>query len=126
MKRNEIIGLATVLGIFAVTFVVYGIPVATAFPLTTTITGWNIPSANTLSIGLIPLLLPLATMGIFAGIPLALEQRGSFVVTMAFAGLLIGSILGMLSLNGSNPGLITFALPVTIGIFLVLHLWKGE
>lgn len=97
----------------------------TAYAATTTIIGWNFPNGTTFNNGMFGLILPLAGVGLFAGIPIALDYRGDFIVTMTLIGLLVGSLLGMLSMNANNPTLIPFGLVVEAGVFFGLWMWKG-
>ena len=93
---------------------------------TTTITGWNVPNGTTFQHGLVVLILPLATMGLFAGLPLIVDQRGSIVVLMALIGLTLGGIIGMMSLSAVATTDISFGFVVVSGLYLFLWLWKGQ
>lgn len=92
---------------------------------TTTVTGWNVPSGTTFQHGLVALVLPMATMSLFASLPMIVDQRGPIVVTMALIGLTLGSIIGMMSLTATGATDISFGFVVVSGLFLVLWLWKG-
>jgi hypothetical protein len=126
MKRSVLASIAT-LGLMTLAFLLYLMPwVPQAFATTTiTITGWNVPSGTTFGHGLVVLLLPMATMALFAGLPLMVEQRGPIVVTMALIGLTIGSVIGMMSLTATGPTDISFGFVVVSGLSLILWLWKG-
>jgi hypothetical protein len=126
MNRSTLASLST-LGLMALAFVLYFIPrLPEAFATTTiTITGWNVPSGTTFQHGLIVLILPMATMALFAGLPLMVEQRGPIVVTMGLIGLTIGSVIGMMSLTATGPTDISFGFVVVSSLFLILWLWKG-
>lgn len=103
-----------------------GLQEAVATTTTITITGWNVPSGTTFGNGLVALILPLVTMGAFAGLPLVLEQRGGIIVTMAFIGYIIGAAAGMLSFpTTSGPTLIPFANIIIAVVLLIVWLWKS-
>ena len=127
---KSFLGWVGTLGLIALAFVLYALPQLpeTAYAATTTIIGWNFPNAATFGNGLMALILPIAGVGLFAGIPIALGTRGDFVVTMTLIGLTIGSVLGTLTTTLTGPsssGLIPFGLIVESGLFLVLWMWKG-
>ena len=97
--------------------------------LVTTIIGWNVPSSANFMNGIIALIIPLAGVGLFAGIPTAFGMRGDLVVTMALIGMTVGSVLGTLTLTlsgGGSTGSIPFALVMLSGTMLVLWLWRGQ
>lgn len=91
---------------------------------TTTIIGWNVPSGTTFSNGVLFLLMPLATMGLFAGFPMLFEQRGDIIVTLSLVGFAVGSVAGLLSLTASNTTAYPFAIPVIAVFLLIMWLWK--
>lgn len=91
---------------------------------TTTIIGWNVPSGPTFSNGLLFLVMPLATMGLFAGLPMLFEQKGDIIVTLALIGFAIGTIAGLLSLTSSNTTAYPFAVAVISVFLLIVWLWK--
>lgn len=93
---------------------------------TTTLTGWNVPNGTTFGHGLVVLILPLATMGLFAGLPLMVDQRGPIVVLMALIGLTLGGIIGMMSLSSVAATDVSFGFVVVSGLYLFLWLWKGQ
>lgn len=134
MKRNTIIGYIGVGLMFAVGFFLYAAPsIPFAFASTTStaftssgiiITGYAVPNAITLGYGLIPFILPIVVMGLFATLAGLMQLEGetnSFVIKF---GLLVGCLLGMLSLTSTSPTLIPIALPIDAGLFLLTYVWK--
>ena len=95
---------------------------------TTTVIGWNVPNGTTFNNGLEILLFPLIVMGLFVALPIALNRKGDFVVTMALLGMLVGSIFGTLTitLTGTgSTGVIPFGVIVASAILFVVWMWKG-
>lgn len=125
--RNQAIGYIGTAGLLAMAFVFYfipSVPEAAALTVTQTVTGYAIPNANGLNYGLVPFLLPIIMMGLFAAISKGVGIEGetnSFVIKF---GLFIGCLLGMLSLTSSAPTLVPLGFPVVAGVFLITYIWK--
>jgi hypothetical protein len=96
----------------------------TTITTTQTITGWNVPSATTFNHGIIFLMMPLLTMGLFAGFPMLFDQKGDIIVTTALVGFTIGAVAGMLSLSSVAATDIPFAIVIISAFLLVVWVWK--
>ncbi|MDE1824341.1 MAG: hypothetical protein KGH74_03510 [Candidatus Micrarchaeota archaeon] len=110
--------------IIALAFVLWFFSPPVLAVVTTTITGWNFPNATTFNNGLGALIFPMVGMGIFVSIPVLLDRKGDFVVTMALLGMVIGSVFGMLTLAGSS-GTVPFGILVTNALLFFIWVWKG-
>ena len=121
---RRLLGYAGAAAIMGCGLLIYSHPVF-AVTQTQTVIGYAIPNANGLSAGLIPFILPILVTGLFVGLTKFIGLDGSmnsFVIKM---GLLIGSLLGMLSLTTANATLIPFAFPFIAAVYLITYLWKG-
>jgi hypothetical protein len=131
MKPQTFSALAVLVLIFAgISFVL--VPTArVAYASTTTlgmiysITGWLVPDAAHFNAGIPVLIFCLLGMAFVAmmGRIVGLERN---TPTLALLGLLIGSMIGLLSLGNSTSGNFTpFAVPIMAGADLALYVWMG-
>ena len=93
--------------------------------LVTTVVGWNAPNGTNFNNGLPAMLLIVAMIAVFSAIPLAFNYRGDTVITLALLGAVVGSALGMLTWNASNPTVVPFGMLVVSAICFALWLWHG-
>ena len=93
--------------------------------VTSTVTGWLFPDGTHWNNGIGALIFPIMGVGLFAGMGRVLDLEGSFSVTLILAGLTVGGLLSMLSLNASSTNVIPFALVIVPGIDLLIWIWKG-
>jgi hypothetical protein len=103
------------------------IPVVSASPLalsTSTVTGFAIPNAAGLNNGIFSLLIPVVIAGLLLSLMAMIGVEGelnSFIIKL---GLMVGGLLGMLSVSSAPATIIPFAIPVVCAIFLVTYMWK--
>jgi hypothetical protein len=96
-----------------------------AYATTYSITGWLVPDAAHFNAGIPVLIFCLLGMAFVAmlGRIVGLNRN---TPTLALLGLLIGSMIGLLSLGNSTAGNFTpFALPIMAGADLALYVWMG-
>ena len=118
---------------FALGFVLYAPSIPEAFAsstisggvtVTSSIIGYAIPNAAGLSAALIPFLLPIVTCGLLIGLTGALKLEGDMQSFVMKLGLLIGCLLGMLSLTFTPADLVPFAFPFIAAVYFITYLWK--
>lgn len=115
------------LGALAFAFIVFSSSLpAYALSTTTAITGWLFPDAAHWNNGFGALLFPIVGVGLFAGMGRIVGLTGDFSVTLILAGLTVGGLLAMLSLNASTNNVLPFALVLVPGVDLVIWMWKGN
>lgn len=137
MRKNSFLGSLATVGILGAGFVLYLIPtLPEAFAGTTTSTfatfttstqsiiGYAIPNAAGLSAALIPFLLPIIVCGLLIGLTGALKLEGDMQSFVMKLGLLIGCLLGMLSLTFTPADLVPFAFPFIAAVYFITYLWK--
>jgi hypothetical protein len=126
MKSRTIVGYLGTIGLLALGFIVYLIPrLPEAYALTTvTITGYAIPNSAGLGYGTIILLIPIIVMGLLVGLTKQIGLEGEVQSFIMKLGLLIGCVLGMLSLNATSPTLIPFAFPIVSAVYFITYVWK--
>ena len=93
--------------------------------VTTTITGVNAPDATHISNAFIPMAIPLVFGGLMVLASTLLKLEGDFVITLWLAGFFMGSLFGMLLLNGGTTGFIPVAITGVAGTFLFLWIYRG-
>jgi len=104
-------------------FFLYFIP-APAFGVVNTIVGYAIPNSNGLQRGLVPFILPIIVTALFAMLARFMRLPGETNTLIIRVALLVGCLLGMLSLTSSAPTLIPVGFPVVAGVYLITYLWK--
>ena len=122
---NRILRCLTVISVMASAFLIYLPSPAAAFYSTTTVIGYAIPDATHLGYGVFLFIMPIAILALFLGLARGMDiggPSGSFLIRFA---LLIGSLLGMLSLTASPLNYVPIAFPVVSALYVLTYLWKG-
>lgn len=118
---------------FALAFGLYFIPsvpdaeaATTGFTssVTQTVIGYAIPNASGLSVVVIPFILPILVTGLLLLLTGYMGLDGDISSFIIKFGLLVGCLLGMLSLTASAPTLVPIAFPIDAGVYLVTYIWK--
>ena len=91
---------------------------------TTTIIGQNVPSASKIGNGVVAFILPIVVMGFVVGLANVLGNKGESNSILIKLGLMVGALLGMMSLTPTLANSIPFALPLVAGVYLITYLWK--
>ena len=113
-------------GIGVLAFLSVGLASPAFATTTTTIIGWLAPDGAHFNSGIPVLMWAMLGVALFTIVGRAMDLHGDVVVTLALLGLVLGSLMGMLSLGNSTIGnSLPFALPVVAGADLVLWLWQG-
>ena len=92
---------------------------------TSTVTGWLVPDGTHFNNAIGALLFPIIGVGMLAGMGRVIGLEGDFGVTLVLAGLTIGGLVSMLSLNANSSNVLPFALVVVPGADLLIWQWKG-
>ena len=101
------------------------LPTSAIAGTTTTVIGWLIPDGPHWNNGIGAFVFPIMGVALFAGMGRVLQLEGDFGVTLVLAGLTIGGLLAMLSINASSNNVLPFTLVIIPGVDLLIWVWKG-
>jgi hypothetical protein len=123
MRARVLAGYLGTLGAMAFAFLLYSIPSLPTVSARTVI-GYAVPNAASLGYGVPLLILPIIIGGLFVGLGYGLSLEGYMGSFLLKLGLLIGCIVGMLSVTSSAPLVVPLAFTLAAATYFITYLWK--